>query len=126
MSFQFLDNGQPLYMRVYNYYKDMISKGTLTSGQKLPSIRRCSEELNISCTTVENAYMSLMADGYIFSKKNSGYYVSDLLLPEKFTQTVQGAKTEAPVIRYNFSSAGADRESFNFDLWRRYIKSSTH
>jgi len=98
MSFQFLDNGQPLYMRVYNYYKDMISKGTLTSGQKLPSIRRCSEELNISCTTVENAYMSLMADGYIFSKKNSGYYVSDLLLPEKFTKTVQGAKTEAPVI----------------------------
>lgn len=124
MEFQFLDNKLPLYMRVYNYYRDMIIKGALASGQKLPSIRRCSEELQISRTTVENAYMSLAAEGYIISRKNSGFYVSDLLILEKKERAVQEQRQIKQKVLYDFSSAGADMESFNFDLWRRYIKSA--
>ena len=43
---------EPLYLRVYNYYKELISSGKLTAGAKLPSIRRCAQELEVSRTTV--------------------------------------------------------------------------
>lgn len=123
MKFQFPDDDKPLYLRVYGYYKNMIMNGTLAPGQKIPSIRRCSEELEISRTTVENAYMSLAADGYIISKKNSGFYVSSIC-PNDRRQDLKKGESHRPEIIYNFSSAGADRESFNFDMWRRYIKSA--
>jgi GntR family transcriptional regulator/MocR family aminotransferase len=123
MKYQFPDDDKPLYLRVYGYYKNMITDGTLTPGQKIPSIRRCAEELQISRTTVENAYMSLAADGYIISRKNSGFYVSSIC-PADRRQNMKKDESRSPEIIYNFSSAGADRESFNFDMWRRYIKSA--
>ena len=123
MKYQFPDDDKPLYMRVYGYYKNMIMNGTLAPGQKIPSIRRCSEELEISRTTVENAYMSLAADGYIISRKNSGFYVSSIC-PDDRNKNVKASRKNTQQIIYNFSSAGADKESFNFDLWRRYIKSA--
>ena len=67
-----------LYMEVYDYYKSLILTGKLQNGSKLPSVRRCAVELGVSRTTVENAYLLLAADGYILSKPQSGYYVTDI------------------------------------------------
>ena len=53
----------PLYMRVYEYYKDLITEGKLSPGARLPSIRRCEKELSVSRTTAEAAYFQLAADG---------------------------------------------------------------
>ena len=50
------------YMRVYNYYKQLILSQQLAPGSRLPSIRRCAAELQMSRTTVETAYMVLAAD----------------------------------------------------------------
>ncbi|MGN0520478.1 MAG: PLP-dependent aminotransferase family protein [Candidatus Fimenecus sp.] len=33
-------------------------------------------------------------------------------------------KADAPLVRYDFSALSADRESFDFTLWRRYLKSA--
>ncbi len=111
-----------LYTQVYQYYKDLILCGKLPCGAKMPSLRRCSRELEISRTTVESAYLQLAADGYIISRPQSGYYVTDLSVRQKpFRQTVSAPQNP---IAYNFASSGVDRESFRFDLWRRYIKSA--
>lgn len=64
---------EPLYLRVYNYYKELISSGKLTAGAKLPSIRRCAQELEVSRTTVEAAYLQLAAEGYVVAKPQSGF-----------------------------------------------------
>lgn len=111
-----------LYMRVYHYYKNLILNGKLKPGSKMPSLRRCAAELQISRTSVEAAYLLLAADGYIISRAQSGYYITDIaqkqaILPPK-------AKKETPVIRYDFASSGVDKDSFHFDIWRRYIKSA--
>ena len=50
------------YMRVYNYYKQLILSQQLAPGSRLPSIRRCAAELQMSRTTVETAYMVLAAE----------------------------------------------------------------
>lgn len=113
-----------LYMEVYDYFKQLIENGILKEGEKLPSIRRCCRERGVSKTTVEQAYMCLCDDGYVMPKSQSGYYV---------LKRVNGAPkgdgfyemhhTKKSVI-YDFASSGADAESFNMNIWRRYMKSA--
>lgn len=114
-----------LYMEVYDYYKSLILTGKLPKMSRLPSIRRCSAELGVSRTTVENAYLQLAADGYILSKPQSGYYVTDIAShSQKKSENNKKSDTEKKEIIYDFASLKADRESFDFDLWRRYLKSA--
>lgn len=114
-----------LYMEVYDYYKSLILTGKLPKMSRLPSIRRCAVELGVSRTTVENAYLQLAADGYILSKPQSGYYVTDIAShSQKKSENVKKSSTKKKEIIYDFASLKADRESFDFDLWRRYLKSA--
>lgn len=125
---------QPLYMQLYEYYKRRIINGEIKSGTRLPSIRRCAAELELSKTTVETAYFQLAAEGYVTSKANSGFYISDL---SSFSQSIVSGdrktaytdfsnirSTGAYEIKYDFASSSVDRESFDFALWRRYMKSA--
>lgn len=68
-----------LYEYLYKCIKNDIIKGALGAGTKLPSKRAFAKNLNVSTVTVENAYSQLMAEGYIFSKPKSGYFVARLL-----------------------------------------------
>lgn len=116
----------PLYIKLYRYYKDLITSGVLGAGTRLPSIRRCSAEREVSKTTVENAYIQLAAEGYITSRPGSGFYVNDinyfnLKQPQSITKETSNVKKN---IIYDFSTSAVDLKSFNFDLWSRYIKSA--
>ena len=115
---------QKLYMQIYSYYKNLIEEGKLTEGTKLPSIRRCSKELGVSKTTVEQGYMCLCDDGYIVPKSQSGYYVSKRGVSHKKTEKKSHNDNEKNKVLYDFSSTGVDAESFNMDIWRRYLKSA--
>ena len=115
---------QKLYMQIYSYYKNLIEEGKLTEGTKLPSIRRCSKELGVSKTTVEQGYMCLCDDGYILPKSQSGYYVSKRGVSHKKTEKKSHNDNEKNKVLYDFSSTGVDAESFNMDIWRRYLKSA--
>ena len=69
--------------------------------------------------------MLLAAEGYILSRPQSGYYVTEILNSGPREAWKPGGKeTDGPKIRYDFASSNVDRDSFQFDLWRRYIKSS--
>lgn len=37
-----------LYMEVYEYYRKLILDGKMTPGSKMPSLRKCSQELKLS------------------------------------------------------------------------------
>ena len=130
-----------LYMRVYSYYRDLIEKGVLTQGMRLPSVRKCSQELGISRTTAENAYLQLAADGYVAAKPQSGYYVTAKPVREQegrgaaadtaaitassSADKAGGADREAGADRqFDFTSGSVDPRSFDFSTWRRYIKSA--
>ncbi len=109
------------YSELYNYIKKEILTNQISYGGKLPSIRKASELFGVSRTTVQSAYFDLAADGYIMSEPKSGYYVS-------YKPTIKKNKTINKKSNYNiiydFTSDRADKESFDFNLWRRYIKSA--
>lgn len=114
------------YLRVYHYYRNLILSGQMKSETKLPSIRKGANELQMSRTTMENAYMLLAAEGYIVSRPQSGYYVTDIAEKQEEGRKIASRhvrKQENPVV-YDFATSNVDKESFRFELWRRYMKSA--
>lgn len=114
----------PLYIKLYNHYKELISLGVLKPGSKLPSIRQCANERMISKTTVEAAYLQLVAEGYVESRPGSGFYVSsldyeDITIPKEYSYLEGYEKFK---VMYDFASANVDYKTFNFSLWSKYIK----
>ena len=122
MSLSFHSNKECLYLQVYENYKNMIMERRLPAGSRMPSLRKCSAELKLSRTTIENAYLQLAADGYIVARAQSGYYVTNIAEQKPVSTTSWHANL--PSIQYDFASNGVDHESFRFDLWQRYIKSA--
>lgn len=114
------------YILLYERFKKLISEGILRPGDKLPSVRACADRFSLSRTTVETAYALLSAEGYILAKSQSGYYVSAIdfsLLSSPAAQKTKSDKKENE-IKYDLASTSGDKDSFNFALWRRYIKSA--
>lgn len=68
-----------LYEFFYECIKDDIMNGTLKPNEKLPSKRAFATNHGVSIITIENAYDQLMAEGYIYSKARSGFYVSSTI-----------------------------------------------
>lgn len=125
MNFILQSDQSTRYMQVYDYYKELILSGKLPENQKMPSIRRCAQQLDLSKTTIETAYLCLAADGYIISRPQSGYYVTKR--PARNLASSENSnkkKTDEKSILYNFTSNNVDEDSFDFSLWRRYIKSA--
>ena len=116
----------PRYLRVYNYYKELILSEKMLPETKLPSIRKGAAQFQMSRTTMESAYLLLAAEGYIISRPQSGYYVTDIAKKQNQVTELQKRKNKKKEedIQYDFVSFGVDKESFPFELWRRYMKSA--
>ncbi|NLW21748.1 MAG: PLP-dependent aminotransferase family protein [Tissierellia bacterium] len=65
----------PLYIQVYENFRDKIEKKELKEGEKLPSIRSLAKKIDVNNITIVNAYKLLEQEGYVYSVKGSGTYV---------------------------------------------------
>lgn len=63
------------YELAVTYISEMVKRGALQPGRKVPSIRKLSRQLSLSPITVQHAYEILEADQVIFARPRSGYYV---------------------------------------------------
>lgn len=61
--------------KLANSLKLLIENGTWKANEKLPSLRQQAELSGFSLITVMNAYQELEAQGLIYSKEKSGYFV---------------------------------------------------
>ena len=86
-----------LYLEVYHYYRKLILENRLLPGSKMPSLRKCAQELKLSRTTIENAYLQLAADGYIIARAQSGYYVTDIATKQHHLLRKNMRQTSLPV-----------------------------
>jgi DNA-binding transcriptional MocR family regulator len=69
-----LDTG-PLYRQLAEHIESLVSTGTLRAGERVPSVRRLSQQQGVSVSTVLQAYQRLEAIGLIEARPQSGYYV---------------------------------------------------
>ena len=77
-------NGELLYEQVADHIVELIDRGTLHAGERLPSIRKLSSQMDVSISTVLQAYMMLEGKERIEAKPQSGFYVRRMrnLAPE--------------------------------------------
>lgn len=116
----------PMYRQLYNSIKTAIGSGGLRVGEKLPSIRRISEELGVSRTTVEQAYQQLCVEGYLSSRPQSGYFVEAAVTsaPEEAPPAETPSDVEPSVgIMYDFGSRYVESRGADIELWRKYVRS---
>jgi DNA-binding transcriptional MocR family regulator len=64
-----------LYQQVIDMIKQMQDSGTLRVGDKLPSLRKLSQQLDVSIPTVKLAYMELERQDLITARPKSGYFM---------------------------------------------------
>jgi DNA-binding transcriptional MocR family regulator len=69
------DERLPLYEKVAGKINFLIEKGTLRPGDKVPSIRNLSKQMQVSINTVKEAYSLLEDRRLLEARPQSGYYV---------------------------------------------------
>src|SRR5256714_4630934 len=79
-----MESGGALYSRVADDIHELIRSGTLRPGDRVPSVRRLSQQQGVSVSTVLLAYQRLEDIGVIEARPQSGYYVKRraLAVPE--------------------------------------------
>lgn len=65
-----------LYLKIARVIEEQILSGTLTLGEKLPSIRAVQKLYNVSINTAKQAFLELESKSLIESRPKSGHFVS--------------------------------------------------
>ena len=113
-----------LYEQLYGALKQAIESGKLQKGDRVPSIRKLSEDLGISRTTIENAYQQLSVEGYIRSEPQRGYFV--IFGSRRLASPSPGRQLPAPVpvshAQFDLGTDRIDNSHTDLKLWKRHIR----
>ena len=141
LTYDFLDRtDETLYEYLYRKIRQDILAGRLQAGERMPSKRSFAENLGISVITVETAYAQLAAEGYLYAKPRSGFYVErigqSMLLPEisaepedlsaaggrlRDAQNRQGSSAGSARL-IDLSQSGMASSMFPFPVWSRLMR----
>lgn len=86
----------PIYEQIIIGVKELILKGVIKPGEKLPSVRELSGLITVNPNTVSKAYGELERDGVIETLRGKGTFVVEnyepKFLDEKFDKIKGGLK----------------------------------
>ena len=128
----------PLYLQLCNLLEQAITSGGLVQGERLPSERDLARQLELSRTTVVNAYRELESRGLVRGYVGRGTFVSagpdasGAPFAWRGKVAIGALRTEDPSLRWMARSAGdpevisfaaaiAARECFPVDTFRETI-----
>lgn len=80
-----VEDKRPLHRQLYEALRRAILDGKLSAGDRLPSSRELTQDLNLSRNTVVAALTQLGVEGYLVSRVGSGTFVNDSV-PKKATR----------------------------------------
>lgn len=83
-----------LYQRIAQQLAEDIRRGVYLPGERVPSVRKLSQQLKVSHATVLQAYANLEDQGMIKARPQSGFYVHHT--PALTAPTPQIAQVERP------------------------------
>ena len=68
---------RPIYEQVIEKMEELMLLGVLGENEPLPSVRNLAMDLSINPNTIQRAYAELERQGYIYTVKGKGNFVSD-------------------------------------------------
>lgn len=69
------DSPTPLVSQIVDGFRRLVAEQSLKPGAKLPSIRAFAASHGVSVFTVVEAYDRLVAQGWLVSRANAGFFV---------------------------------------------------
>lgn len=116
--FNFQKDGSktPIYIQLKNAIKKEIDTGRFANMQKLPSRRDLADRLMLSTTTVNNAYRSLVDDGYAINIDRSGFYVKSTAFISEDNYDIIPWEPKGAIAKYNLSYNNCDTSSLKGSL----------
>ena len=76
MNFINYQDSRPIYEQIVERYKMLILKEVLSPDEQMPSVRKLAMELSTNPNTVQRAYMELERQGFLYSVRGRGSFVS--------------------------------------------------
>lgn len=70
---------RPIYEQIVEKLKCLMMYGALKEDEQLPSVRELAGMLTINPNTIQKAYKELENEGYIYSVRGKGSFVSPML-----------------------------------------------
>lgn len=71
------DEDTPIYLQIIDHFKAQIASGALPPGEKLASVRDLAMEAQVNPNTMQKALAELEREGYLYSKRTAGRFVSE-------------------------------------------------
>ena len=103
---------QPIYEQIKLQIKEQITRGELSAGTMLPSIRMLAKELKIGIITAKRAYDDLTAEGFTVALAGKGVFVADADR-QKLADAGSGEVRKRIEAAVTYAVAnGIDRETF--------------
>lgn len=102
----------PIYEQIELGIKELILKGAVKAGDKLPSVREMSSILTINPNTISKAYGELEREGIIETLRGKGTFVTDNFkgkVDEKKMDYIQG-ELKKIILEANYG--GISKEDF--------------
>src|SRR5690606_8691636 len=103
----------PLYIQVYEQFRQMILNKRFRVGERVPASRNLAKELGVSRIIISQAFEQLIMEGYLVGKPGSGTFVAEIL-PDHLlnAKTKDGFKmTKDEPKRINTQSSFAEDKS---------------
>jgi DNA-binding transcriptional MocR family regulator len=86
---------QSLTEQLATRFAERIRNRLMAPGARLPSVRQCALQHDVSPSTVVAAYDQLLAQGLVEARKNRGFFVRELT-PERADHATQAAVESGP------------------------------
>ena len=101
---------RPIYEQIVDKLERLIIGGGLDANYKMPSVRSLAMELSVNPNTIQRAYAQLEAQGYIYTVKGRGNFVSDRTgLLSEYKEEIRAQLQEVCRLA---ASIGMDKEEF--------------
>lgn len=93
---------RPLYEQICEKTKELIISGALRENDKIPSVRELAAILAINPNTIQKAYKELENEGYIYSQKARGNFVSprEVVDTTKRDELIESVKPHLRELRF--------------------------
>lgn len=112
------------YIQLYHAICQDILQGKMKKGDQLPSIRNAAKQLNLSRTTIENAYQRLLMEGLIIAQPQRGYFVDADETQSELRKEIMNTNvlTQSEETMIDLRTSSIDASAFDTTVWLHYIK----
>ena len=87
-------DARPIYEQVRDGLRHLVVTGAVQAGERLPSVRSLAASLAINPNTIQRAYESLEAEGYLYTVAGKGSFAAP-------HSDVKGARRQALLAQFD-------------------------